>query len=110
MPTDKIIQEASGKPFCQKVAFVAMKLAHKAGKSDGYAQHIVTGKEKAVMLALHVVAASDKIEAALEEGGAAAVKDADIEAALKEIWEARSAAAGFTPLESKRDDAAEPVA
>jgi hypothetical protein len=101
MPTANIIEQAANKVFCQRVAFLAMRAAHKAAKETpedltymAYAEHIFRGGEKAVLLTLHVVAASDTISAALESGGADAVQDADIEAALQDIWAMRSAAFG----------------
>jgi hypothetical protein len=102
MPTSKIIQEVANKIFCQRVAFLALRAAQKvvAEKSNAedfdaraaYANQIFRGEDRALLLTLHVVAASSAIEAALENGTHEDVQDADIEAALKEIWEARATA------------------
>jgi hypothetical protein len=101
MPTNKIIEHAASKVFCQRVAFLALRAAHKAAKETpnditrmAYSEFVFRGGEKAVLLALHVVAASDAISAALEGGDPDAVQDSDIEAALAEIWAMRSAAFG----------------
>ena len=108
MPTNKIIEQAASKVFCQRVAFLAMRAAHKAAKETpnditrmAYSEFVFRGGEKAVLLALHVVAASDAISAALEggDGDPDAVQDSDIEAALAEIWAIRSAAFGAADMQ-----------
>jgi hypothetical protein len=109
MPSNKLIQEAANKLFCQRVAFLAMRAAHEAAKEApddlarmAYAEFVFRGEERAVLLAMHVVAASDAVRVALEEGGADAVQDTDIENALRDIWALRSAAFGATNMQVRK--------
>jgi hypothetical protein len=100
--TDKIIREAVNQAFCQRVAFMALRVAQAvAGESPdtpnhdnrrAYADKVFRGDDKAIGLTLHVVAASEAVSNALESGTAENVQDLDIENALKTIWDSRSKA------------------
>jgi len=100
--TDKIIREAINQTFCQRIAFVALRVAHGVTTESpdtenyenrrAYADKVFRGEDKAIGLAMHVVAASEAISSTLENGTSEDVQDADIESALKEIWDARSKA------------------
>lgn len=105
MPSSKAIQEASSKTFCQRVAVLAMRMAHQSAVASpddlaqmAYAEHVFRGDERAVVLAMHVVAASAPVAAALETGVDAVTDDA-IELALQEIWPLRVAAFGATSMQ-----------
>lgn len=103
MATDKIIKEATNPIFAQRVALLAIRMAHDvAGESPDdptadarslYANTILRGEERALLLVMHVIAASDAIASTLENGTAEDVQDTDIEAALEEVWDARARAA-----------------
>jgi hypothetical protein len=100
--TDKIIQEAINQAFCQRIAFMALRVAQSVtGESPdtpnydnrrAYADKIFRGDDKAISLTLHVVAASEAVAKALEAGTSEDVQDLDIENALKAIWDARATA------------------
>ena len=106
MASDKIIEAAADPAFCQRVAYIALRVANEiAGESPDtegslermtYAEQIFRGEDKALLLTLHVVAAEGKISDALQNGGAAEVQDLDIENALKAIWDTRAAAYAAT--------------
>ncbi len=105
MATDKIIKEAADPAFCQRVAFLAIRMANDtAGDSPDeassyYANRVLSGSERVGLLVMHVIAASAAISDALDNGTAADVSDDDIEAALKDIWSARASALGYMPEE-----------
>jgi hypothetical protein len=107
MATRDIIQAASDPTYYTRVAFIALKAAQNvATEADStpnhanrlaYAGRVMTGQDKALLIALHIAASNGTIAAALESGGGSAVPDGDIEYAMGQIWDARSnayAAAG----------------
>jgi hypothetical protein len=107
MATKDIITAASNPTFYTRVAFIALKAAQNvATEADttpnhanrmAYAGRVMTGEDKAILLALHIAASNPTIAATLESGGGDAVPDGDIEYAMGQIWDARSnayAAAG----------------
>jgi hypothetical protein len=108
MTSSDLIIKLSNRVFCQRVAFMAMKVAQqKASDSPedlnamAYAEHIFRGGENASLLALHVAAASQPVTTALEES-VDAVRDEDIEAALLSIWGKRAAAFGATSMQVRK--------
>jgi len=107
MATKDIIAAASDPTYYTRVAFIALKVAQNVASEDtnypnhanraAYAGRVMTGQDKALLLALHIAAANATIAATLESGGGDAVPDGDIEYAMGQIWDARSnayAAAG----------------
>lgn len=109
MTSTDLVTKASNRVYCQRVAFLAMRVAQqKASDSPedlnamAYAEHIFRGGENASLLALHVAAASQPVSAALETEGVDMVRDEDIEAALLHIWPLRAAAFGATSMQVRK--------
>jgi hypothetical protein len=104
MATGKIIKEAIVQEFVQRVAFLALRAAQDVASESPdtanhearvmYADRVFRGEDRAVLLTLHIVAASDPIRTALEDGTHDDVQDSDIEAALGAVWDARANAFG----------------
>lgn len=98
MASEKIIAAASDPIFYTRVAFIALKSAQNVASEPidtvnhenrvNYAARVMTGKDKAILLALHVVASNPTIAGKLDAGQD--VPDGDIEFALGSIWDARS--------------------
>ena len=103
MPSERIIQTASDKMFCQRVAFIAFQVAEEVTgelpetpnhmERVAYADMIYRGDEKALLLTLHVVASSTEICMALESGTQSDVLDEDILLAVRAVWQPRAMAA-----------------
>jgi hypothetical protein len=100
MTTKAIIAAASDPTFYTRVAFIALKAAQNVANEDpgtanhanrlAYAGRVLTGADKASLLALHIAASNPTIAGTLETGGGDAVPDGDIEFAMGEIWDARA--------------------
>jgi len=109
MPSTDVVLKAHSRIFCQRVAYIAMKVAHQMAANSpddlnamAYAEHIFRGGENATLLALHVAAANEAVSAVLETEGVDMVRDEDIEAALQAIWGMRSAAFGATSMQVRK--------
>jgi len=109
MSSTDVVMKASNRAFCQRVAYIAMRVAHQKAKTSPddlnamvYAEHIFRGGENATLLALHVAAANEAVSAVLETELPEMVRDADIEAALQDIWAMRSAAFGATNMQVRK--------
>lgn len=104
MATSDIIRAASDPVFYTRVAFIALKAAQNVASEDpgtanhanrlAYAGRVMTGNDKALLIALHIAASNGTIATELDTGsgggGGSAVPDADIEFAMGQIWDARS--------------------
>ena len=100
MATKAIIAAASDPVFYTRVAFIALKSAQNVAAEDpatanhanrvAYAGRVLTGNDKALLIALHIAASNATIAATLESGGGDAVPDGDIEFAMGQIWDARA--------------------
>jgi hypothetical protein len=100
MATSDIIAAASRPSFYTRVAFIALKSAQNVAAEDpgtanhanrvAYAGRVLTGDDKALLLALHIAASNPTIAGTLESSGGDAVPDNDIEFAMGQIWDARS--------------------
>lgn len=100
MATSDIIAAASRPTFYTRVAFIALKSAQNVAAEDpgtpnhanraAYAGRVMTGNDKALLIALHIAAANATIAATLESSGGDAVPDGDIEFAMGQIWDARA--------------------
>lgn len=100
MATSDIIAAASAPTFYTRVAFIALKSAQAVAAEDpgtanhtnrvAYAGRVLTGDDKALLLALHIAASNPTIASTLESGGGEAVPDNDIEFAMGQIWDARA--------------------
>jgi hypothetical protein len=100
MATKDIIAAASNPVFYTRVAFIALKVAQQVASEDpatadhavrvAYAGRVMTGDDKALLLALHLVASNPTLATELETGGGDAVPDGDIEFVLGSIWTARA--------------------
>lgn len=98
MASEKIIAAASDPIFYTRVAFLALKSAQNVASEApetanhlnrvNYAARVMNGRDKAVLLALHVVASNPTIAGKLDADQP--VPDGDIEFALGSIWDARS--------------------
>ena len=106
MATKDIIAAASNPTFYTRVAFIALKVAQQVASEDpgtpnhavrvAYAGRVVTGNDKALLLALHLVASNATIATNIEANGGDAVPDGDIEFVLGSIWDARANAYAAT--------------
>ena len=102
MATRDIIAAASDPVFYTRVAFLALKVAQQVAAEDPatpdhanrihYAGLVLTGQDKALLLALHLVASNATVSQNIEANGGDAVPDGDIEFVLASIWGARAAA------------------
>lgn len=100
MATKDIITAASDAVFYTRVAFIALKAAQNVANESpetpnhenrvAYAGRVLSGSDKALLLALHIAASNPTIAAALEVDGGDAVPDGDIEYAMGEIWDSRA--------------------
>lgn len=100
MATSDIINAASDPVFYTRVAFIALKSAQNVTSEDpltpnhviraAYAGRVLTGADKALLIALHIAASNGTIAATLESSGGAAVPDGDIEFAMGQIWNSRA--------------------
>lgn len=104
MATKDIIAAASNPTFYTRVAFIALKAAQNVAAEDPgtanhanrvkYAGRVLTGDDKALVIALHIAASNPTIAGTLDTGsgggGGDAVPDGDIEYAMGQIWDARS--------------------
>ncbi|MER9336460.1 hypothetical protein NKJ06_21110 [Mesorhizobium sp. M0293] len=100
MATKDIIAAASDPVFYTRVAFIALKTAQQVASEDPatanhanrvhYAGLVMTGQDKALLLALHLVAANATIAQNIEANGGDAVPDGDIEFVLGSIWDPRA--------------------
>ncbi|MER8619160.1 hypothetical protein NKG99_20370 [Mesorhizobium sp. M1409] len=100
MATKDIIAAASDPIFYTRVAFLALKAAQQVASEDPatanhanrihYAGLVMTGQDKALLLALHIVAANATIANEIENIGGDAVPDGDIEFVLASIWDSRA--------------------
>lgn len=100
MATRDIIAAASDPTYYTRVAFIALKSAQNVAAEDpatpnhanrvAYAGRVLTGDDKALLLALHIAASNATIASTLESGGGDAVPDGDIEYAMGQIWDARA--------------------
>jgi hypothetical protein len=100
MATSDIIAAASSPVFYTRVAFIALKSAQAVASEDpgtanhanraAYAGRVLTGNDKALLIALHIAAANATIAGTLETSGGEAVPDGDIEFAMGQIWDARA--------------------
>jgi hypothetical protein len=107
MATKDIIAAASNPTFYTRVAFIALKVAQQVASEDpatanhavrvAYAGRVVTGNDKALLLALHLVASNATISQNIEANGGDAVPDGDIEFVLGSIWDARANAYATLP-------------
>jgi len=101
MSSLQIVAAAAEPEFYQRVAFIALRVAHHIISSDhhhddeasvAYANRIIAGAENALMLAMHVAASSERIADTLEVSGGVGVEDGKIERALESIWAVRAGA------------------
>lgn len=102
MATADIIAEASKPTFYTRVAFIALKVAQQVASEPvetpdhdvraAYSGRVFTGQDKALLLALHLVASNATIAQNIETSGGDAVPDGDIEFVLGSIWTARARA------------------
>ena len=100
MATSDIITAASKPVFYTRVAFIALKAAQNVSNEDpstgnhanrlAYAGRVLTGEDKALLIALHIAASNSTIAATLDSSGGEAVPDGDLEFAMGEIWDARA--------------------
>jgi hypothetical protein len=100
MATKDIIAAASDPVFYTRVAFIALKSAQNVASEDpgtanhanrvAYSGRVLTGNDKALLIALHIAASNPTIASTLESGGGDAVPDGDIEFAMGQIWDARA--------------------
>jgi hypothetical protein len=100
MSTKDIIAAASNPTYYTRVAFIALKAAQNVANEDpgtanhanrvAYAGRVLTGADKALLIALHIAASNGTIAATLESGGGDAVPDGDLEYAMGQIWDARA--------------------
>jgi len=100
MATSDIITAASKPIFYTRVAFIALKAAQNVANEDpgtpnhavraAYAGRVLTGEDKALLIALHIAASNGTIAATLETSGGEAVPDGDLEFAMGQIWDARA--------------------
>ncbi|RWP05111.1 hypothetical protein [Mesorhizobium sp.] len=100
MATKDIIAAASNPTYYTRVAFIALKAAQNVAAEDpatanhanrvAYAGRVMTGEDKALLLALHIAASNATIAGTLESSGGDAVPDGDIEYAMGQIWDARA--------------------
>lgn len=106
MATKDIIAAASQPTFYSRVAFIALKAAQNVANEDpatpnhanrvAYAGRVLSGSDKALLLALHIAASNSTIAAALEASGGDAVPDNDLEYAMGQIWDSRANAFAAT--------------
>ena len=100
MATKDIIAAASDPVFYTRVAFIALKSAQNVASEDpgtanhanrvAYSGRVLTGNDKALLIALHIAASNPTFASTLESGGGDAVPDGDIEFAMGQIWDARA--------------------
>lgn len=100
MSTRDIIDAASVPAFYTRVAFIALKAAQNVATEDpgtpnhakriAYAGKVLSGADKALLIALHIAASNPTIAGTLESSGGDAVPDGDIEFAMGQIWDARA--------------------
>lgn len=100
MATRDIIAAASDPVYYTRVSFIALKAAQNVASEDpatdnhanrvAYAGRVLTGDDKALLIALHIAASNPTIAATLETDGGDAVPDGDIEYAMGQIWDARA--------------------
>jgi hypothetical protein len=100
MATKDIIAAASDPVFYTRVAFIALKSAQNVASEDpstanhanrvAYSGRVLTGDDKALLIALHIAASNPTIAATLESSGGDAVPDGDVEFAMGQIWDARA--------------------
>ncbi len=100
MATKDIISAASDPVFYTRVAFIALKAAQNVSNEDAgtanhanrvaYAGRVLTGADKALLLALHIAASNPTIAATLGSDGGDAVPDGDLEYAMGQIWDSRA--------------------
>lgn len=100
MATKDIISAASQPAFYTRVAFIALKaaqnVANEAGNTSNHANRlhyaglVLSGADKALLLALHIAASNPTIATTLGTSGGDAVPDGDIEYAMGQIWDSRS--------------------
>jgi hypothetical protein len=100
MATRDIIDAASEPTFYTRVAFIALKAAQNVANEDpatpnhanraAYSGRVLTGNDKALLIALHIAASNGTIATALETEGGEAVPDGDIEFAMGQIWDSRA--------------------
>lgn len=100
MATKDIITAASDPAFYTRVAFIALKTAQNVATEDpltdnhenrlAYSGRVMTGQDKALLIALHVAASNSTIATALGATGGDSVPDNDIEFALGSIWNSRA--------------------
>lgn len=96
------IAAARDPAFAGRVSFIAMTVAQNVASEDpgtanhaeraAYAQRVFRGEDRASLLAAHVIASNGTIASTIDNSGAAAVPDGDIEFALAGIWTARALA------------------
>ena len=100
MNTEKIVECVSCPEFYARVCFLAIKVAQTVTDEDeklqehdarvAYANRVFRGDDNAILLAHHVVAVSPSLQQAMTDGKNTA--DADIEAALVQVWTPRARA------------------
>lgn len=100
MAVKDIIREVGNSDFYTRVAFIALKVAEAVAIESGatpnhanrlaYAYKVMSGEDKALLIAMHVAASNPTIAATLTATGHATVTDGDIEYALGQLWDARS--------------------
>lgn len=100
MATKDIINAASDPVFYTRVAFIALKAAQNVANEAtntanhanriNYAGRVLTGQDKALLIALHIAASNGTIASTLESSGGDAVPDGDLEYAMGQIWDSRS--------------------
>ena len=100
MATIDIIEAASTPTFYTRVAFIALKAAQNVSNEAGstpnhanrlnYAGLVLSGEDKALLLALHIAASNSTIASTLETSGGNAVPDSDLEYAMGQIWDSRA--------------------
>jgi hypothetical protein len=103
MSSKEIVTAAAEPEFYQRVAFIALRVAHaKAMASDsdedtiGYANRVLAGSDNILMLAMHIAATSHAIAEKLEQGAPGDITDGRIEAAIENVWQSRARA--FRPV------------
>jgi len=107
MATKDIIAAASNPVFYTRVAFIALKVAQQVASEDpatpdhdirsAYAGRVMIGDDKALLLALHLVASNATLSNILDTQGGDAVSDGDIEFVLGSIWTGRARAFASQP-------------
>lgn len=100
MATKDIIAAASDPVFYTRVAFIALKAAQNVSNENAntenhanrvkYAGMVLSGQDKALLIALHIAASNPTIASTLETDGGDAVSDGDIEYAMGQIWNSRA--------------------